>query len=258
MPILVSDFLWSDFGGDPVGWHRWGGAWDAHSPGRALGPLGWDEVLKPRQRFWVPTSAWRSHGTKNGLMFYVAVGWWKMGESCGKTRWFQWDHDGKWMGKWMEHGWEMDGKWMDDVRKHGILWHIFRPTLPWGEWCHGAEGTCAMPNTEHPSWMGCGGPCHGPVMDLWWIALFWPLILHVKNQWSPRRIATYFFTRFFLRRCGGRIVWCQWSVLHSAEWRQGLRWSAMMSALSHTVRKAVVTQWCTSWNLTNLPYPLVN
>lgn len=82
----------------------------------------------------------------------------------------------------MENGWMMenDGKWMEnDGKWMGNGWMTFESMgfcgtfsdpLPWGEWCfvflpRCREGTCAMPNSDHPPWMGCGGPCHG-LMDL--------------------------------------------------------------------------------------------
>ena len=44
---------------------------------------------------------------------------------------------------------------MDDVRKHGIFWHIFRPTLPWGEWCivvhSGATGPKGLAQCQTPT-----------------------------------------------------------------------------------------------------------
>ena len=245
--LIQSLILWSDL-------FRRRSSWLAQMRQGTMPWLGWGP------KSWSPGSAFgclQAVGGRREEQKWPCCGCWLMknGGKLWEKQWFQWDHDGKW--------WKMDGKMMDDVRKHGIFWHIFRPTLPWGEWCHewchGAEGTCAMPNTDHPSWMGCGGPTrarHGflhvtwSAVLLWWIAFFDVFFVETSSQvlatdtsceksMELHRNCNIFFIRFkadvvVVGSCGASGLCC---TLPSGDRdSDGLPWCHM----SHIVRKAVV------------------
>jgi hypothetical protein len=172
----------------------------------------------------------------------------KWGEVVGKTMismrpWW----------KMMENGWENDG-WCSkawDFLAHFQTHFAMGWVVPWVV----PRGRRDLRNAKHrPSFMDGlwrtyqGSPRFfarhlkrgSTVMDsVFWCFFcrnFQPGFGHWYIMWkingAPQELQHIFY-QIQSRRGGCRIVWCQWSVLHSAEWRQGLRWSAMMSYESH-------------------------